>query len=136
MLTAGHRIRRRVDFADTVRRGRRAARPTLVVHLLAPADLVGAGPLDTDPSTPPARAGFVVSRSVGNSVVRHRVTRQLRHLVADRLPGLVAGSLLVVRALPPAAGASAQVLAHDLDRALARAVAAPSRGTVGVGSAP
>jgi ribonuclease P protein component len=64
---------------------------------------------------PVARAGFVVGRAVGGSVVRHRTVRRLRHLVRDRLRLLPAGSLLVVRALPPAAEADSAQLGRDLD---------------------
>jgi ribonuclease P protein component len=66
----------------------------------------------------PTQVGFVVSKAVGNAVVRHRVTRQLRHLMRDRLPLLPAGTLVVVRALPPAAAASSRELGLDLDAAL------------------
>lgn len=66
------------------------------------------------------RAGFVVSKAVGNSVVRHRVTRRLRHIVAQRMGTMPDGSALVVRALPPAATASSAELAADLDSALHR----------------
>lgn len=64
------------------------------------------------------RAGLVVSRAVGGSVVRHRVARRLRHLVAARLGTLPRSARLVVRALPPAAGASSDDLAGDLDAGL------------------
>jgi ribonuclease P protein component len=64
------------------------------------------------------RAGFVVSKAVGNAVVRHRVTRRLRHLVRPRLDQIPAGARLVVRALPPAATASSAELADDLDSGL------------------
>ena len=70
--------------------------------------------------TGPPRAGFVVSKAVGPAVVRNRVKRRLRHLVAERLDRLPRGAVLVVRALPPAAGAHAADLARDLDSALAR----------------
>lgn len=63
-----------------------------------------------------------MSKAVGNAVVRHRVTRRLRHLVADRLALLPAGALLVVRALPPAATATSTELAADLDSGLRKAV--------------
>lgn len=69
---------------------------------------------------PTARVGFVVSKAVGNSVVRHRVTRRLRHLMADRLGTLPAGCTLVVRALPASAEASSGELGADLDGALSR----------------
>src|ERR1700712_3330559 len=74
-----------------MRRGRKAGRRLLSVHAL----------VDDGAS----RAGFVVGRSVGGSVERHRVTRRLRHLLADRLDYLPAGTALVVRAHPAAAGA-------------------------------
>ncbi len=51
-------------------------------------------------------------------MVRHRVARRLRHLVAARLDTLPPGALLVVRALPPAATATSAELAVDLDAGL------------------
>jgi ribonuclease P protein component len=66
------------------------------------------------------RAGFIVGKSVGNAVVRNRVRRRLRHLVAARLRALPPGASIVVRALPPAATASPTVLTRDLDTALRR----------------
>ncbi|GAA1192916.1 ribonuclease P protein component [Pseudonocardia alaniniphila] len=110
MLPAGSRLTRRDEFASVVRRGRRSGRSRLVVHICG-----GAG--DGGP-----RAGFVVSRAVGNAVVRHRVTRRLRHLVAPRLQQLPSDALLVVRALPPAADASSAELAEDLDAGLRSAM--------------
>ena len=119
MLPAPARLRRREDFSLAVRRGRRAGRGTLVAHLLAPE------------ADGPARAGFVVGRAVGNSVVRHRTVRQLRHLVRDRLDRLPAGSVLVVRALPPAATADSAALGRDLDSALTRLLPAAPEPSVG-----
>lgn len=74
--------------------------------------------------------GFVVSRAVGGSVVRHTVARRLRHLVRDRLDTLPTGCRLVVRALPGSATASSEQLGADLDAALERAVrrAQPAAG--------
>lgn len=74
------------------------------------------------PDAPPAtaRVGFVVGKAVGNSVVRHRTVRRLRHLVRDRLDRLPAGATLVIRALPPAAEADSAALGRDLDAALLR----------------
>jgi ribonuclease P protein component len=66
--------------------------------------------------------GFVVSRAVGGSVVRHTVARRLRHLVRDRLDRLPAGATLVVRALPASAQATSAELGDDLDAALGRAL--------------
>lgn len=120
MLPAAARLRRSEDFRLVMRRGTRAGRRRLVVHALT-----------TNPSGPDegTRAGFVVSKAVGNSVVRHRVSRRLRHLVADRLGTVPAGSALVVRALPPAASASSHELGADLDAALRRLGLLPAHGS-------
>jgi len=72
--------------------------------------------------------GFIVSRGVGNAVIRHRVTRQLRHLMRTRHPDVPAGTGVVVRALPTAAGRTSTDLALSLDWALDRALdRTPSR---------
>jgi len=109
LLAAAQRLRRRGEFAAAVRAGRRAARGALVVHLRLP-----------DPSSVagPARAGFVVPRTVGGAVVRNQVKRRLRHLMRERLGRLADGTDVVVRALPAAAHRSFAGLAADLDAAL------------------
>jgi ribonuclease P protein component len=56
------------------------------------------------------RVGFVVGRSVGGAVTRNRVRRRLRHLVAAELTRTPDGVGIVVRALPRAASAPAEVL--------------------------
>lgn len=127
MLPTENRLRRRQDFGEAVRRGRRAGRPLLVVHMRRAATDA------TDPhvpgeSTPPARAGFVVSKAVGGAVQRNLVKRRLRHLVRERLSLLPPGSLVVVRALPGAGGADHAQLALDLDAALARLLGRDTRG--------
>jgi ribonuclease P protein component len=109
----------RDDFAAAIRQGRRAGRTLVVAHVLL------ADPAENAP--PPARVGFVVSRAVGGSVVRHRVARRLRHLMRDRMAALPAGARVVVRALPAAATAASAGLAVDLDRALRAALTAPAR---------
>ena len=111
MLAATQRLRRSTDFAAAVRGGRRAGRGTLVVHLL----------LEEPAQASTARAGFVVSKAVGNAVIRNRVRRRLRHLVRPLLADLPVGASLVVRALPSAASASSDTLGADLVAALAAA---------------
>ena len=111
MLAAEHRLRRSADFAAAIRGGRRAGRGTVVVHLL----------LEEPAQASAARAGFVVSKAVGNAVIRNKVRRRLRHLVRPLLRGLPAGASLVVRALPAAADASYGTLGADLDSAMAAA---------------
>ncbi|MGH3434348.1 MAG: ribonuclease P protein component [Thermocrispum sp.] len=106
MLPTSARVRRSADFRLVLRSGVKAGRRRLVVHAM------------TGLPEPGVRAGFVVSKTVGNSVVRHRVSRRLRHIVAQRLGTMPAGCALVVRALPPAASATSAELAADLDSAL------------------
>jgi len=111
VLPAAHRLRRSVDFERAVRRGVRAGRSTVVVHLSE--DLEG----DAQP-----QVGFVVSKAVGNAVHRNLVKRRLRAATAARLDALPAHGRAVVRALPASAVASFDALSADLDSGLERAV--------------
>jgi ribonuclease P protein component len=111
VLAAAQRLRRSTDFAAAIRGGRRAGRGTVVVHLF----------IEEPAQASAARAGFVVSKAVGNAVVRNQVRRRLRHLVRPLLDGLPAGTVLVVRALPAAGSASYQKLGDDLGAALSAA---------------
>ncbi len=106
MLPQPNRLRTSTELRHVMRRGRRLGSPHLVLHVLT----------RPEPSAP--RAGFVVGKVVGNSVQRHRVARQLRHLVAARLGVLPPTTDLVVRALAGAHGADvAGELGSLLDRA-------------------
>ena len=87
MLPAPSRLREPVDFRDTLRQGVRCGRSCVIVH---------ARRVDGAPS----RAGFIVSKAVGNAVNRNRVKRRLRHLAAAALPAVPFGVDVVVRALP------------------------------------
>ena len=108
MLSRPHRLTSSRGFAEVIRRGRRAGTRCLVLHVhsVPEAD----GPV----------VGFVVSKAVGNAVVRNQVKRRLRHLARERLSALPGSCVLVVRALPPAADASYAELAADFDSALGR----------------
>ena len=63
-----------------------------------------------------SRAGFIVSKAVGNAVTRNRVKRQLRHQMAVELGQTPSVVDVVVRALPEAASSVAK---DGLSRALA-----------------
>jgi ribonuclease P protein component len=123
VLAAEQRLRDSNAFRRTVRSGRRAGSSALVVHLgggaLAPAER---GP----------RVGLVVSKAVGNAVVRNRVKRRLRHVVKPFLAQLPASSELVVRALPLAAGMTSAELRAELGRCLDRV----GRGAQVAGTGP
>ncbi len=104
------------EFAAVLRfRGSgRAGGRLVVVHVRTP---------DENADTLSSRVGFVVSKAVGNSVVRHRTQRRLRHLITPRLSQFPAGSLVVVRAQPAAAAATSAELGLELDRLIPRALA-------------
>jgi ribonuclease P protein component len=83
-----------------------------VVHALR------SDPDEPGQALPAARIGLVVGKAVGNSVVRHRVSRRIRHVVRDRLGTIPPGTSLVVRALPSAALASSADFRADIEAAL------------------
>ncbi|HEY0451607.1 ribonuclease P protein component [Actinophytocola sp.] len=116
MLPASARLTGSDDFRLVTRKGRRVGRPRLVVHAITAEEVARLGMAASGQT----RVGFVVSKAVGNSVVRHRVTRRLRHLLRDRLGTVPPGCSLVVRALPPAAQAASAELGNDIDSALRR----------------
>ena len=62
----------------------------------------------------------MVSKTVGNAVVRNRVKRRLRHQVAAHLTALPLGSTVVLRALPAAAASTSAELAEELRAGLTR----------------
>lgn len=122
MLPPAHRVRSSLELTAVLRQGVRGSgaqggRPLLTVHLL-PAAVPSPGA--------PARAGLVVSRAVGGSVVRHRTSRRLRHLLRPHLIGpsadVPAGAAVVVRAAPGAATATSAQLGAALEAALRKAL--------------
>ena len=74
------------------------------------------------------RFGLVVSKAVGDSVTRHRVSRRLRHIAAELIPEADPDLLVVIRANPASATATHEELVRDLRTGLA-AAAARARGS-------
>lgn len=64
----------------------------------------------------------MVSKAVGNAVVRNRTKRVLRHRMAALLPSMPEHTDVVIRATPAAGTAGADQLRTDLDRLLATAI--------------
>ena len=80
--------------------------PSVVIHGVV---------IDSSDQDTPPRFGVTVSKTVGGSVVRHRVARQIRHAIATKIPSIPAGSRWVIRALPAAAAGN---VAADVDAGL------------------
>lgn len=102
-------MRTSTHFAATTRSGARQGRRNVVVYVRATA------------AGQPARAGFVVSKRVGNAVMRNRVKRRLRELVGQTLSDRAEGFDVVVRALPASAEAGFEDLRRDWLSAWAKA---------------
>ena len=114
MLPARHRLRSSTDFSAVFRGARgaggsRSGSRFLVVH---------ANSTDARAGQPP-RVGLVVSKAVGNAVVRNRTKRVLRALMSSRIDQLPRGVDLVIRAKTDLPGTPTAILAQDLDRLLA-----------------
>lgn len=110
MLPAALRLTNPDDFRAVVRGGVRSGRGAVVVHARRT-------------EGPATRAGFLVTKSVGNAVTRNRVKRRLRHLTAGTLAGITAPVDVVVRALPASAERRPAELRSDFGEAWAAALA-------------
>lgn len=96
MLPRRHRLTRPEEFRRTIRAGSKVVTPSVIVYGLPSRDDV-------------PRIGVTVNKAVGGSVVRHRVSRQIRHAMAALLEEQLAGSSWVIRALPTAAESTSLV---------------------------
>ena len=97
MLPKKARLTTSEDFAKATKSGLRLTSGNLVGYLyIQPAvnNLVN--------PNQPAKCGLIINKSVGGSVMRHRIARQLRHDLAPIVDTLPANSLLVVRVLKSA----------------------------------
>ena len=79
-------MRRGQDFSRTTKAGHRATSDLLVLYFLTHEQL---------PAAP--QVGLIINKSVGGSVVRHRIARHLRHAMAEHLHEIPAHSQIVIR---------------------------------------
>jgi ribonuclease P protein component len=102
LLTKANRVVRADDFRTTVRGGRRVGTPNALIYVV---------PRSVDEAS---RFGFIVSKSVGNSVVRNRVTRRLRAIGREAVDLQPSGRDVVIRALSGASEASWSTLHSEI----------------------
>ena len=69
------RLKKRREFLRAAARGKRAARPGLVLQALAVPE-------------PSLRLGFTVTKKIGNAVIRNRARRRLKEAARLTLPGM------------------------------------------------
>jgi ribonuclease P protein component len=50
-------------------------------------------------SEPPSKVGLIINKSVGGSVSRHRIARQIRHLMMHHVQTLPSDTYMVIRVL-------------------------------------
>ena len=87
MLAKTARLTESGDFARATKSGLRYSTANFVGYLY-PTGL-----------SQPARAGLIINKTMGGSVTRHRIARQVRHVLQENYSQLPEGSLVVVRAL-------------------------------------
>lgn len=139
MLSPEYRLRSSTSFGRTIRYGRKKGSRTVVAYVLQPSSVgreanefsaedVSRETLhsnniawDRHP-----RVGLVVSKAVGNAVVRHSVARFLRQSARESMLDLEAecgaGTTIVLRALPAAAKATQQEITRDVQSCIRRAI--------------
>lgn len=116
MLPAVNRLRGDRMILTVLRKGRRVHSPALTLHI------------GRAPTAVPPRATVVVGKKLSKSaVVRNRVKRRVRAILAAPLATAVpAGTLLIVIARPPAAWYTFADLKRELTTLLVRARLLPS----------
>jgi ribonuclease P protein component len=115
VLPESYRLHRRADFSRTVRRGQRTGRRDLVVHaFVRTVDPAAVSTKDALVRVGGPRFGLIVSKAVGNAVIRHRVARRLRHICAEVRAEIPVETDIVIRALPGAATADSAELLRQL----------------------
>jgi len=118
VLPSSARLTTPHDFARTTKSGLRVTTQNFVGYLyISPA------------STDSPRAGLIIGKSVGGSVRRHRVSRQIRHALTRELSNFPTGSLIVIRGLKQGEGVDVQREIREISTRLiskfnSRAVAA------------
>lgn len=108
-----------------MRKGRRAGSKTVVVHLWDSAESLDGTEQGEVASFGGPRFGLIVSKAVGNAVVRHRTSRRLRHIcasIAEKSPELLSPTHhVVIRALAGSGEATSAELEKDIRYGLGKA---------------
>ncbi len=93
MLAKANRVVSGADYKAAVRRGRRVGTPNALLYILR------------READAPTRFGFIVAKTVGNSVTRNLMARRFRAIGRESLVRHPVGHDVVIRALPGSAQA-------------------------------
>jgi ribonuclease P protein component len=109
VLPASNRLRSSSDFARTTKIGHRATSQSLILYgANAPEQKDG------------PQVGLIISKAVGGSVQRHRIARQLRHLIKPELTQFAPHTQIVIRVLRGQANYTREI--NELSRKLAEKI--------------
>ena len=111
MLAKTARLTESGDFARVTKSGNRYTSANFVGYIY-----INPG------SYHPARAGLIISKSVGGSVARHGLARKIRHCIQNLYTELPAGSLLVIRGLNNSATADCKTEISEVVQRLVKKV--------------
>ena len=89
MLPKQNRLTSTKDFQNVTKTGVRVYSDIAVIYALA-----------NPTSQKNSEVGLIVSKVVGNSVVRHKVSRHIRNVVKELLETIPGNIQIVIRALP------------------------------------
>jgi len=90
VLAPNHRLRNSKDFARVTKTSFRATSQYLVLYAAVSPTLT-TGP----------QVGLIINKSVGGSVTRHRIARQLRHAIKSDINKFAPSIQIVIRVLRP-----------------------------------
>lgn len=111
MLAQKNRLRKASEFA-LASKGVRISGENILLYVATPRDGEQAGA--------PVKVGLIVGKNVGGSVIRHRVSRQIRHAIAPHLEQFPSGTLLLFRAHPGAANSAEKNLGNEISALVAK----------------
>lgn len=135
MLPSNNKLTSPTQFRRTIKSGKRSGTRTLVAHVAVQECAAQELPSTAEVAAAGPRFGLVVSKAVGNAVIRHRTSRRLRHVCLSLVPELPPHADIVIRALPASANATSEQLTKDLRRALRKVLVPADAGLGSVGPA-
>lgn len=108
-----HRVTRGDDYRRIVRTGNRVGGAFCITYAVSHSH-------DTEHPGDPARFGYIISKSVGNAVVRNLIRRRMKSVTEEMIHNGIADVDIVFRAIPAAATASFAELKQEMHTSISR----------------